>query len=462
VDGSLGEYGSERSWRGERLPRDTPPRGAGGRGHPLQRRLLAFTRLRTQPHQHRDGAQPRQPARDAHQRGRAPAGAHDDPRDHQGRAEKPEYGTAHFGKWHEAWGSTPGDHGYEYHNGGLPYPPPGHDPLTNPKDIEGITQLAEAFIEAQVTSGNPFYLVVSHHAVHIPIAALPATLDYYLQKPPGTLHANPTYAALTHDLDTGLGRILGKLDELQIRDETYVIYMSDNGGADTADPYTGNPLTSNLPLKSGKGTLWEGGVRVPFVVAGPGVVAGRVETGKAAVGWDLMPTILDWVGASHALPPDSEGESLRGVLEGTAGGGGCTSADDRTLVWHYPHGNQPHSAIRRQTCAGTFKLIHFWQSGQLQLYDLDSDLAEAENLAETEPALATELQQELSAYLTQVGSPCPNTDLTQGPRCPDPKPRCGLGYELPLLLMLPLLARRRRWTRPDPPRQLPVRSIDPR
>jgi arylsulfatase A-like enzyme len=358
------------------------------------------------------------------------------------KAERPEYGTAHFGKWHEAWGSTPGDHGYEQHNGGLPYPTPGHDPLTNPKDVEAITQLAETFIEAQVASGNPFYLVVSHHAVHVPLTAFPATVDYYLQKPSGTRHTDPVYAALTDDLDTALGRILDKLNELQIKDETYLIYMSDNGGHVS--------LTSNLPLRDGKGTLWEGGVRVPFVVSGPGVIAGRVETEKPAVGWDLMPTILDWIGVTHALPPDAEGESLRSALEGTAGGGGCTSADDRTLVWHSPHKPSPHSTIRRQTCAGTYKLISFWSwPASVELYDLGSDLAETLDLSDSQPQLAADLEQDLSAYLAQVGLPCPNQDSSLGPLCPAPKPRCGLGYELPLLL-LPFLLWRRRSERATP------------
>ncbi len=354
-------------------------------------------------------------------------------------AEKPHYATAHFGKWHEAFGSTPGDHGYEWWFNALPYPTPGHDPETNPKDLEFVTGLAELFIDYQVSIDNPFYLVVSHHAVHVPIAALQATKDYYAQKPPGTHHVRPNYAAMTDDLDTALGRILDKLDEHQIRDETYVIYTSDNGGHAV--------FTSNHPLRDGKGTLWEGGVRVPFVVTGPGVLANRVETERAAVGWDLMPTILDWLGVLHALPADAEGQSLRAVLDGTAGGGPCTSADDRTLVWHYPHGNSPHSAIRRQTCAGTHKLIRFWETPPVvHLHDLASDWGETVDLASSQPDLAAELEQELLDHLAAVGSPCPNVAVSQGPRCPVPPGSCGLGWELVGVAALLHLARHRRGT----------------
>jgi len=366
-------------------------------------------------------------------------------------AEAPDYVTGHFGKW-PLGGGGPGAHGYDQHDNGTWKPAP-HDPNTNPKDIFGISDRAEAFIEAQVAAGRPFYLVISHHAVHTPVEALPGTIEYYAQKPPGVKHNHVGYAAMTEDLDSGLDRIVSKLEDLGIEDRTYLVYTSDNGGSSPSY------LTNNDPLKRGKTTLWEGGTRVPFVFAGPGIVPGRVESEVPAIGWDLLPTILDWIGIASAVPDGVEGRSLRRLLEGSDPGlNVCGSSSDtrHQLAWHFPHWRtsrriEPHSAIRWDDCQGSYKAVHFynteWETQQLQLYDLRNDPGETNDIAALEPELAAELEERLFAYLEEVGAPCPNADQEKGPLCPSPKPLgsggCGLGGEIALLLAL-LAARRSR------------------
>jgi arylsulfatase A-like enzyme len=376
------------------------------------------------------------------------------------KAEAPDYVTGHFGKWPLGAGG-PGAHGYDQHDNGT-FHPAARDPNTNPKDIFGISDRAEAFIEAQVAAGRSFYLVISHHAVHTPAEALPGTIDYYAQKPPGVKHSHVEYAAMTDDLDFGLDRIIGKLEDLGIEDRTYLVYTSDNGA-------TGQPgyLSSNAPLKRGKTTLWEGGIRVPFVFVGPGIVPGRVESEVPAIGWDLLPTILDWIGIADAVPNGLEGRSLRRLLEGSEPAlNVCGSSSDtrHQLAWHFPHWRtdrqiEPHSAIRWDDCQGSYKAVHFykthWETQRLQLYDLLNDPGETNDIAALEPELAEELENHLFDYLGEVGAPCPNDDPEVGPLCPNPKPvssggggswRCGLGAELALLLppLLWLSMRRRR------------------
>lgn len=353
------------------------------------------------------------------------------------KAADPSYITGHFGKWHLDSGG-PGSAGYDVHDNGTVGPAP-HDPDLNPKDIFGIADRTEAFIRDQHTAVTPFVALVSQHAPHLYLESRPATLAKYNAKTPGVRHDDPGYAAMTEDLDAGLTQTLALLDELGIAQDTYVIFVSDNGGV------SGPTINNNLPLAHGKAKLWEGGVRVPLVVRGPGIAAGSVSE-VPTIGWDILPTVLDLIGAGASVPAGVEGGSIRSVLEDPAGQGSVTRPGSK-FVWHYPHwrvppfGNvTPHSAIQVQEPGGLFKLIRVYATATapqtLHLYNLTLDPGETNDISSVDPTKAADYHQMLEAYLASVGA-----QLT-----PDPKPSgCGFGSSQALLVLLPLsLSRLRR------------------
>ena len=182
----------------------------------------------------------------------------------------PAYATGHFGKWHMGGGS-PERHGYDAHNG-LTSNNEGFADQPDPKRSSEVTDDAVAFIDEQAQSDRPFFVQVSYYAVHTPVRALPETVsrfsEYQNQRELGMrgdqVHTNSAYAAMTLEMDQGVGRILDTLDRLGVADDTYVIFTSDNGGE------SDNPVTNNVPLAWGKTHVWEGGIRVPFSFAAPG------------------------------------------------------------------------------------------------------------------------------------------------------------------------------------------------
>ena len=162
-------------------------------------------------------------------------------------------------------------------------------------------------MEASDDSGLPFYMQLSHYAPHVGFQALEETVQKWAGIEPGTLHDDPVYAAMTEDFDTGIGTVLNKLQELGVEANTYVIYTSDHG-------QTVNRST-NQPLKLGKGALWEGGMRVPFIVSGPGIEGGTISDARV-VSLDLFPTFAELAGVTESMPADLEGGSLVPLLHG--------------------------------------------------------------------------------------------------------------------------------------------------
>ncbi len=220
--------------------------------------------------------------------------------------------------------------------------------------------------------------------------------------------SNPAYAGLLEELDQSVGRIAEAVDRAGLAENTLILFLSDNGGIEHEQ--SGRVVTSNKPLRGEKGTLYEGGIRIPAIARWPGKVPTASECAQPIITTDLYPTLLDL--ASLSQPPDSslDGVSLAELLTDP------TKPITRdSLHWHLPHYHHgsPASAIRR----GDWKLIEFFEDNSLQLYNLGTDPGEQTNLATREPARAQELQAALAQWRTQVGArmpvPNPNYDPTR-------------------------------------------------
>ena len=311
-----------------------------------------------------------------------------------------DYAIAHFGKWHLA-GGGPGRHGFEAHDGSTgnhSYTAHSGDP--NPKDVFGITGRAISFMQYQTYSNRPFVLQISHYANHVPLSAMQTSIAKYKDKEKGERHNNPVYAALNEDLDTSVGRLMDALVELGIEDNTYIFYTSDNGGSKNIK----NPSTNNAPLREGKTWVYEGGLRVPFLVAGPGIKPGEVAT--PVIGWDLFPTFCAILECDGRLPDGIEGGDLTPLIFGKKKK--VKRPDSDALFWHFPHylsakGTTPQSAVR----VGDYKLIKFHHYERTELYDLSSDIGETKDVSEQFPKIAAKLEKKLDEYLDEINAPMP-------------------------------------------------------
>lgn len=315
------------------------------------------------------------------------------------------YATAHFGKWHLR-GRGPGAHGYDVHDGDTDNgdAAPFTDP--NPVDIFGMSQRANAFMEESVNAGKPFYIQLSHHALHYPENALKSTQEAYRQREPGMKQRAIERAAITENLDSGVGMVMKQIEALGIADNTYLIYMSDNGA--------GGGRSRVRPLSGGKGSLWEGGIRVPLIIRGPGVKA-NTFCDVPVVGYDLFPTFFTLAGVQTPLSNGVEGGDIAPLF---AEGRGDVQRPQEGLVFHFPHyqsDDGPHSAIR----LGDFKLMEFYETGELRLFNLAMDIGERNDLAKEMPErtadLHARLQRHLEAVKAQMPEPNPNYDPNKAP-----------------------------------------------
>ena len=296
------------------------------------------------------------------------------------------YRAAHFGKWQ--WPMTPASMGYDASDGITQNETGNARDSNDPKLSFSLTRRACDFMARQVKEGHPFFLQMSYYAVHADPQALEATLKKYeglgTSNAKGEKGDRAKMAAMTEDLDTCVGTLLAKLKALGIADNTYVIYMSDNGG-------------STKYLRGGKGNLGEGGVRVPLIVAGPGVKAGSA-CAAPAISWDIMPTVIDFAAPGAAMPKGVEGGSWKDIL--LHGGTGEVKRPIDRLVWHQPVENaHPQSSLRK----GDYKLVYSWDTKVSELFDLAKDIREehdlAKEMAERTAALTKELKDHVRAGL---------------------------------------------------------------
>ena len=249
------------------------------------------------------------------------------------------------------------------------------------------------------TKTGPSFLYLAHYAVHTPIQAKrEVALKYEPKKKDGL--KNPAYAAMVESVDDALGRVLATLDELELSENTVVIFTSDNGGLDNG----GSP-TENAPLRAGKGYAYEGGIRVPLIFRWPNVVTAGTVSHEPVISVDYFPTILEAAGVAPKKDRPLDGTSLLGHLKS----GGKSKLDRDAIYWHFPHYRHapgPYSIIRR----GPWKLIKFYERPQGELYNLADDLGETNDRAAEMPVRAKELEAQLMAHLKSVGAKLPRAN----------------------------------------------------
>lgn len=335
------------------------------------------------------------------------------------------YATAHVGKWHLGGGAfLPENQGFDLNVGGgqIGHPASYFWPYGASNAAFRVPGLAERggqageyltdqlttealrFIEAK--KDTPFFLNLWHYAVHAPLQAKQEDIDEAADRSGANGQSNRVYAAMLKSVDESVGRVVKKLEELKLTGNTIVVFTSDNGGA----VHFGNPpATSNAPLRNGKGSAYEGGLRVPLIVKFPGRVRPGSVCDKPVISTDFFPTLLELAGADRSASRTAvDGVSFVPLLTGSGGGSWSRGA----LFWHYPHywnggKTSPYSVAR----IGDWKLIRFYETDREELFDLRKDPSERVNLVESKPDERKELSDRLDAWLkdTRAQMPVPKT-----------------------------------------------------
>ena len=354
------------------------------------------------------------------------------------------YATMHAGKWHLGhepyW---PEYHGFDVNVAGWSqggpfggkqyYSPYGNPRIDNGPEGEYLTDRLAAettrFIEAH--RHEPFFIHLAFYQVHVPLvgrkdlvkkyedklAQLPPIEDPWINNGDGRVRARqdlPVYAAMVEAMDEAVGKVLQKLDQRELANNTIIMFTSDNGGLATGDiaisEAEGWP-TTNHPLRAGKGWLYEGGIREPTIVRAPGAMQAGATSDHIVTGVDFLPTLLELTQVNSTLPEGVDGKSFASALRGE-------KSDRGPVFWHYPHygnqGGRPGAAVRD----GQWKLVEWYTpnskgggKGDLELYDLANDPSEAINLSTAEPTKRDELHAMLVRWRTDMDAqfPTPNT-----------------------------------------------------
>ncbi|MCI0640516.1 MAG: sulfatase [Gemmataceae bacterium] len=332
------------------------------------------------------------------------------------------YATGHFGKWHigEKGDYHPGRRGFDE---AIVSMGKHYDFATNPKaDFAKDTYLADFLTDKAVDfiarhKERPFFLYVAHFAVHTPLVAKKGLAEKYRNKPAADGHHDPVYAAMIDSVDESVGRILAKLDELKLADNTIVIFTSDNGGV---GGYVHNgvvfakSITSNFPLRAGKGTLYEGGIRVPFIVRWPSKTPPGKRCDFPIMHIDFFPTFVQIAGGKFKARQTLDGLSFASLLENP----GATLKRD-ALYHHFPGYLEGKPGLWRTTPvgwirSGDFTLLEYFEDGRLELYNVKDDQGQKINLAEKTPVATRELHQKLVAWRTSLGAALPEPKQNGG------------------------------------------------
>jgi len=314
------------------------------------------------------------------------------------------YVTATMGKWH--LGPDPTTQGFDLNVGGSHRGSPGRNGYFSPYNLENLdngpegeyltdrlTDEAIDFLEKYQDS--TFFLYMPYYTVHTPLMGKEALIEHYQQKGPSGGQDHPVYGAMVTAMDQNVGRLLQKLDELSLTQKTLVVFTSDNGGIRSISPQD--------PLRAGKGSYYEGGIRVPLVIRWPGNIVPGVSSDVPVTNMDMFPTLAKITGAS--IKPNLDGTDISPLFSG----------DDiakRDLIWHFPiylqaynpkeddgrdplFRTRPGSVIR----SGDWKLHVYYEDMGLELYNLAEDIGETNNLAKSHPKKAAELQQALDRWI---------------------------------------------------------------
>lgn len=318
------------------------------------------------------------------------------------------YATAFIGKWHLYTGRNekynPLNQGFDINIGGCSYggPPTFFDPykidfLANRKKGEYLPdRLADetiAFITKQQSANKPFFVALWNYTVHWPMEA-PADLLKKYKNLPVRGYRDYRYAAMIEAMDNAVGKVLNSLDNLNLTDETLVIFSSDNG------PFGG--VGDASPLRADKGHLYEGGIRVPLIIRWPGKIKPRTLDETPVILTDLYPTILEVSGIDSNVNYPVDGKNLLPLLKERK------KLNNRSLFWHYPNfafhrDNRLGSAIRE----GDYKLLHFYDNDSIELYNLRKDISETNDLSRELPQLALKLKNKLESLLKESGAAMP-------------------------------------------------------
>lgn len=328
------------------------------------------------------------------------------------------YATAHVGKWHLGEDTIyyPQYQGFDVNVAGYskgsppshfyPYERKGRESIPYLEGGEKGEYLADRLTDEAIgfireNAGQPFFLNFDHYSVHTPIQAKDSLKEYYQRKIiPGQQHDNSVYAAMVHSTDESLGRMMQTLDSLDLTKNTFIFFTSDNGGLILWD------ITSNAPLRSGKGSPYEGGTRVPMIIKPAGEHMQGIQLDEPVISMDIPATIRDLLTEGDQAVYE-DGKSLLPLLKGDV-----PTLEREALYWHYPHyhrgGSSPYSAVRR----GNYKLIHYYEDGRQELYHLGNDISEQEDLSSREAKVLQQLQQELERWKDEVNAqlPQPNPD----------------------------------------------------
>ena len=320
------------------------------------------------------------------------------------KAADPRYQTAHFGKWDHRFDEiTPEEQGYDVSDGytgngtGGGKGSGGPAAKDDPKLMHHITHQSIDFMRRQAESQTPFFLQISHYAVHLDIYYHQETLDQARKWTPGRRHGMPEFAAMTHDVDQTIGEILDAVEQLNLSQNTYIFFLSDNGGRNTIPKAPEAPLPRNYPLRGGKGSMYEGGIRVPFAVVGPNIPRGSVSR-VPVTGLDIFPTLAELAGYSNPMPDNMDGGSMLAVLHHQ--GQGTIQRNNPFLIFHHAVKRSPQTALR----LGNLKLVKTWQGNHLELFDLSTDLSETHDLSATLPGQTQKLDTLMTNFLEKVAA----------------------------------------------------------
>ncbi len=314
------------------------------------------------------------------------------------------YTTAHFGKWHVGR-TDPARHGFDASDGPTNNGGPDNVASPNPKQAYGMTERGIAFMQRAQQAGRPFYLQLSHY-------------PNQERKEGGGARDRDTARADSDEIDKTVMQLLAALDAHGLARNTFVFYTADHGG---------QGRNANAPLAGGKGAVTEGGLRVPFLVRGPGI-AGDVCSRVPVAGFDLLPTIAALAGSTAPPPAGVEGGNLAPVLRDPAGRG-VVRRPREELVFHFPHYDLGNGGPATAILAGGYKLVRNYETGTRRLFELERDPGESRDLSSAQPEKLAELTGRLDAYLKAVNAQMAvknsNFDPAKAPSAEDDRARKG-------------------------------------